>query len=321
METVTPPPEDYELHLLTEWGEPGDGPRRRKAAILSFVIHLVFILVLSLVSERLFAPAAFQDQLSFVTPLIFPLTHLTQKDPNTNKLSKEFDVAASVPRPRVQLPGGAVGPPPVRQFHPTETPKPLAPLPEPPKVETPVIHTDLPAIVQPQIQAVARPPAQSPFENPPTQPAYDPGKGLPLPKATDAIHGVPAGRGEGGSGVAANQSASPSAQDSSMLLLSDPKGVDFKPFIAAVQARVNHFWQSMLPGIRVSSSGRVSVKITIDQSGRVSNVSYALPSGLTALDRAAIAAISASTPLPPFPKGFNDPTVSLQINFSYNVSR
>jgi TonB family protein len=212
----------------------------------------------------------------------------------------------------------------VREFHPTEppqAPKPLEPLPEPPKLEAPVIHTDLPAVMQPQLQAVQRPAAPSPFENPPTQPAYDPGRVLPVPKVADAIRGVPGGQGQGGSGAAANLGPSPNSQDSSMQLLSDPKGVDFKPYLSALQARVNRYWQAMLPGIRVASSGRVSLQITIDQSGRVINPKYVAQSGLGNLDRAAMAAISASTPLPPFPKGFIDPTITLQLNFSYNLSK
>ena len=47
----------------------------------------------------------------------------------------------------------------------------------------------------------------------------------------------------------------------------------------------------------------------------------ASPSGADALDRAAIAAISASNPFPPLPAEFKGDRVVLQFNFAYNMPR
>ena len=44
-----------------------------------------------------------------------------------------------------------------------------------------------------------------------------------------------------------------------------------------------------------------------------------MPSGTEALDRAAVAGISASNPFPPLPSEFRGDQIRLQLAFSYNV--
>src|ERR1022692_3813291 len=144
METVVQPPADVELNLLTEWGDPSSGPRTRNAAILSVVVHAVIIVTLALlppvVSQR---PPERAQVHRTITPLIEPPTELTQKAPNTGKISKEFNAAEVEARPRIQIPAAvpstsrpraerAAAPLPAM---PAPKPTPAAPLPEPPKVE------------------------------------------------------------------------------------------------------------------------------------------------------------------------------------------
>ena len=78
METVVQPPADAELNLLTDWGDAGAGSRTRKAAALSILAHITAIAALAVLPASLLSPppqrAAFQQ----VTPLIEPLTELTQ---------------------------------------------------------------------------------------------------------------------------------------------------------------------------------------------------------------------------------------------------
>jgi outer membrane biosynthesis protein TonB len=47
----------------------------------------------------------------------------------------------------------------------------------------------------------------------------------------------------------------------------------------------------------------------------------ATPSGFDALDRAAVASISASNPFPPLPLEFAGAEIRLQLVFSYNMPR
>ena len=109
-----------------------------------------------------------------ITPLIDPLTELTQKAPNTGKVNKEFNAAEIEPRPRVRIPAPCP-PPPKPQPRakpnpsmPAPKPAPPTPLPEPPKVDPAKAppKTDLPQMPAPpipQIQPVEKP--KLAFEN------------------------------------------------------------------------------------------------------------------------------------------------------------
>ncbi len=85
-----------ELQLLMDWGE--DRSRVRSARVTSIAVHVVAIVALVLAPRSLVQPP---PQLArHVTPLIEPLTELTQKAPNKGKISKEVTVESSWPRPR-----------------------------------------------------------------------------------------------------------------------------------------------------------------------------------------------------------------------------
>jgi TonB family protein len=67
--------------------------------------------------------------------------------------------------------------------------------------------------------------------------------------------------------------------------------------------------------------GKVGLIFIITKSGGVSHVTWAYQSGADALDRAAVAAISASNPFPPLPAEFKGDKVMLQLNFAYNMPK
>ena len=77
METVGPPPPDAELHLLTEWGDPSDRPRQRRAGVISVLLHGAVILALLLAPATVFEGPrnAFSEG---ITPLIAPYSKLTK---------------------------------------------------------------------------------------------------------------------------------------------------------------------------------------------------------------------------------------------------
>jgi TonB family protein len=66
-------------------------------------------------------------------------------------------------------------------------------------------------------------------------------------------------------------------------------------------------------------TGRVQLQFAIDRDGSVPKLVIAMESGTEALDRAAVAGVSASTPFPPLPSGFQGNQVRLQLTFSYNI--
>ena len=344
METVVLPPSDVELNLLTEWGDPNSHSRTQKAAIVSVLVHVAAIMTLALLPESFYqvAPRPIQEIHRVITPLIEPLTDLTQKAPNTGKVNKEFNSAAIEPRPRVRVPAPAPSTPkPVAARQavipaaPAPKPEPAVPLPEPPKVEAVVKEPPLPPM--PQIQTVEKP--KLAFENVPgPPPPVAPGKSaIPIPGNAvsetlrqagrpGAVAGQAVGEmgnpGPGGAGASVNLPASPGAPASQLQLLSDPMGVDFKPYLIRVLASVKLHWMAVLPeSVRFGRRGTVAIQFSIARDGNVPRLVIASASGTEALDRAAVAGISASQPFPPFPPEFKGDKIVLQFNFAYNMPK
>ncbi|MBZ5584981.1 MAG: hypothetical protein LAQ30_22780 [Acidobacteriia bacterium] len=88
----------------------------------------------------LVGPTAQVVETRIVTPLIEPpLSEPTQKAPNKGKINKEFDIAATQPRPRIKIPPAAPAGGHPQPFQPVPQPAPPAPkpiaLPEPPKIQ------------------------------------------------------------------------------------------------------------------------------------------------------------------------------------------
>jgi len=77
----------------------------------------------------------------------------------------------------------------------------------------------------------------------------------------------------------------------------------------------------MPESVKLGRHGKVGLLFAIVKSGSVSKVTYAFQSGADSLDKAAIAAISASNPFPPLPAEFKGDRVVLQLNFAYNVPK
>jgi protein TonB len=326
METIDPSPSDTEIHLLTEWGDPSDRPRGRRAAVLSMLIHVVVVAAVVLAPAALWEPPQLTDA-PLVTPLVAPLTALTQTDPNKGKLNKEFDVAASAPRPRIQISPGAGQP---RPFNPPPPPTPPAPapkpitLPEPPKVEDKAGKADVPQLSQvlpPRIEPVERP--KLVLEDPGAPKEIQPGQGRPLPKATveEAIRGAMGGGATGrAGGLGLDLPTSNGLQPNNMQLLSDPMGVDFKPYLAQVLASVKRYWMAIWPeAARAGRSGKVVIQFSIDRFGTVPKLVIASGSGAPPLDNAAVAAISGCVPFPSLPKAYKSDLIKLQLNFAYNM--
>jgi TonB family protein len=347
------PPSDVELNLLTEWADPNSHSRTQKAAIASVVVHAVVILTIASLPASVYQSAPRQPVAvghRVITPLIEPLTEMTQKAPNTGKVNKQFNAAEIEPKPEVRVPA----------LLPTTTRKPVAArqavipsmpgpkpasaapaLPEPPKIDAATKEppkTDLPqmpASPVPQIQAAEKP--KIAFENlsaPP--PPMSPGKSaIPMPgnAVADAIR--QAGRpgaagglvvGDSGSvgpgGASLNLPPTPGSPASQLQLLSDPMGVDFKPYLIRVLASVKLHWLAVIPeSVRYGRRGTVAIQFSIARDGNVPRLVIASASGTEALDRAAVAGISASQPFPPFPPDFKGDKIVLQFNFAYNAPK
>jgi protein TonB len=326
METVGKPPVDAELHLLTDWSDPARRTRTGQAAVISVLVHIAGIVFLIAVPESIMQPPFRRTMEAVVTPLIEPLSLLTQKDPNTGKVDKQFNATHIEPRPRIHLPPAPpAAPPPQRQAAtpapPTPKPAQAVALPEPPKVE---LNNETPKLTlpvgPPQIQAVEKPQpgfedVTAPHQVPPDQRVLP----IPGPSVENAIRGVLHSGGASNPGMAP---AGPPATAELPQLLSDAQGVDFRPYLARVLASVKSRWFAIMPdAVRQGRTGKVGVQVVIPRDGGLGKVVFVGTTGVAALDNAAIAAISAASPFPPLPPAFKGAEIRVQINFAYNVKK
>jgi len=311
----------------------------------SLVVHVVLIagaLGLASIPTSPRPVPEIRVDLSKAVHLTVPrLQQLTQKEPNRGEVPKEVNVEGLLAPPTVQQ----HIPRPPRVFRAPAAPAVPTPpqlLPELPKIEAQV----KPPANIPQFGTPQAPPPKTQSEQPPKLAFETPGQngvavqrapGTPRitpPKTSvdDAIRNVVHGAGQGG-GISVgdedqiptiadqlHQVPSPASVQSSLQLLSDPQGVDFKPYLIRILATVRRNWLAIIPeSARLGRRGKVLLQFIVDKNGTVPKLVIAMPSGADALDRAAVAGISASVPFPPLPSEFKGSEVRLQFAFAYNM--
>jgi TonB family protein len=342
MEAVEQPQNAEELRLLLDWDTKADHRRWRRAGEISLGIHILAILSLLLVPREVFHP---NTTAHHITPLIAPPLELTQRDPNRRKISKEFNVEALQPRPRIQIPPSppsTTRPKAPALSMPARRPSVPAALPEPPRIETASrgAAANLPG---PGTLDAPAPPVQIQAEEQPKLTLENPGgrgggstHGLgkvapPTSSVAEAMrslaHGGSGGMvvgdvglGEGGIGESRNQPPSPGKQGSNLELLSDPMGVDFRPYLLQILSTVRRNWFAVMPeSAKLGKRGTVAIQFAIAKTGSVTKVVFATNSGTDAFDRAAVASISMSNPFPPLPSEYRGGIVRLQFTFLYNA--
>lgn len=339
-------------NFLLDWRESADSHRYWRAAIGTLIVHagilaLVFLLA-SLSGPAVKNGTEIVPDFRQAVHLILP-QDLTQKAPNKGKVAKEVDVEDLKPRPASQerLPPK----PAARAFKPPN-PRPPGPeqstvtphIAEPPKIDTPLTAQNTapapPALSgtpkappPPQIQPVEQPKLafETPGQNGPSETKGQAKLSPPKTSVQDVVHEM--ARGGGGQGnvavgdleqppdlpSSAQRPTLPGQTGSSLELISDPLGVDFKPYLMRILALVRQNWFAVIPeSARLGNRGLVQLQFIIDRTGQVPKLVIATPSGSQALDKAAVAAISASVPFPPLPNDFKGQQVRLQFAFKYN---
>jgi TonB family protein len=99
-------------------------------------------------------------------------------------------------------------------------------------------------------------------------------------------------------------------------------GVDFRPYLIQILATVRRNWYAVMPEVaRLGRQGKVVIQFAINRDGSVPKLVIVSPSGTEALDRAAVAGISASNPFPPLPAEYRGLQIRLQFTFLYNMPR
>ncbi len=349
VEAHPPEPSELEPHLLVDWNASGSTRTPLSVTALgSILIHLLVFGVI-MVAPALPGPGRvpFERQTIDVrkaTPLFLPPELLTQKAPNQREVSKNLDLAGLIAKPDVKTAPSASAFKVPRKFEP---PPVSAPRNEPARTldiaklePAPTLQTQNPPAIGTSQQALAvnlpppPPPVDKPklaFETPGSQSGSKTGRGglLEGPRSTVDDAGKKAMRAGGSVSISENDLQMPGvspnlgAQNrgaSALELLSDPMGVDFRPYLIRVLAVVRHNWFLNLPeGARMGMRGRTVVQFIINKDGFVPKAVVHMPSGSQPLDRAAISGISASNPFPPLPNEYKGDVLRLQLVFSYNM--
>lgn len=337
-------------HLLEQ-------PKRGTAVAGTIAVHL--LLAVAAINFPAFNPPPrpaplLNASLERVTPLVAP-PRMTQRAPNAGKAAAEVNLEGLLSRPSTATPPpmqvGMTRPAAPKVFQAPPSPVSAPPAPRP-MIEAPGIDDQsqqarsLPALGNstvatlpppPQIEVQERP--KLAFEKPGSNTGNNMGSGMgagriPRPEASTVeaaarhvARGGGAGlvvgdigEGAGGLGASLNLPNAPLRNGSSLELLSDPMGADFKPYLIRILSSVRRNWLAVLPeSARLGRRGKVLIQFAIDRSGAVPKLVIATPSGTEAFDRAAVAGISASNPFPPLPDEFKGPQVRLQFTFLYNI--
>lgn len=335
-----------ELQLLLEWLKAGRTPRWRASMGTSVCLHiLVFALGTRMTSFVHLESRRERISSVKVTPLYLPPDLLTQRAPNRGQVSKQIDLAGLTTPQKGQRRVVAPAPGDVRRL---EIPREKATdrqKPEPPRItaEAPKVNQvdQAPSLPQGTPDAIIAQAPPSPAL--PQLPAASPGIAEPAPDASrrwappknsvqDVIRSMAHDSNSSHlqiSDEGSNQSLptapgrqpNPGHLGSAIELKSDPQGADFRPYLAQILAIVKRNWFSVLPeSARLGVlRGHTVLQFVVNQDGSIPKLVIASPSGLDPLDRAAVAGLSMSNPLPPLPKDFKGPFIRLQFSFNYNL--
>jgi TonB family protein len=321
-------------HLLIQLQDDLSRSRRREAAWISIITHLVLI-ILVVNFERL------EKYIPFWHPaVVLPSQNVNNKDvtflalppdmqklqrkPNTNVMSDKDRIATSR-HPELDAKE-------LRKI--LATPPPGAPAPSGPRMQQPAAQQ--PAVTAQNQQP--QPSQQAPQSNSPNQMAQlqVPAK----PNVSDdfrkyagsmsagsaiqeATRGAAARRGGGGGqeGDFGLGTGAHGRQLGALEILSDTQGVDFGPYLQRILQEVKDNWYRLIPESAEMKKGKLSIEFAITKDGQVAGMKLVATSGDPPLDRAAWGGITASNPFPPLPTDFKGPYLALRFRFFYNPDK
>ena len=329
-----------EVSLVIDWEKGWNRPKPWYSALGSLLAHALIAAVFLLMPATDYNTPELPrglDVRKSVT-LVVPADVLTQKAPNVNKPAEKLDLAGLMSSPRVKPSPKAFNTPPPPAPTPAITmpveanldPAPkiaqnLPPLlgsaantqqppPPPPSSEQPKLAFETPGSVTGTLKGQIQVPAPMSIAEAAkaaSRTAAATSSGIVIGDLSgDPTPGIPALPGTQGK------------TGNSLELLSDPMGVDLKPYLIRVLAAVRRNWFSVMPeSAHMGMRGRTTIQFAIARNGSVPKLVIHFPSGSEHLDRAAVAGISASNPFPPLPAEFRGNQIRLQLVFAYNMPR
>jgi TonB family protein len=313
-------------HLLIQLQDDLARSRRREAAWISIIVHLILIVLLAKLDMfEKYLPwhsavvAKNMTNGKDLTFLELPSDLQKVPKPNTNIASDKNRVAMSR-HPQLDVkelrkilatpPPGAPGSsgPPMAQ--PPQSSAGFAenqPAPQPQPAPNPQIA---------QLQTPATPNVKSEFSK------Y--AGSMSAGKAIEEAARAAARPGSGGQGTGGDFGLGTGAhgrQVGNLEVLSDTMGVDFGPYLQRVLHDVRENWYRAIPESAWAKHGNLIIEFAITKDGKVAGMKLVAPSGDIPLDRAAWAGIAASDPFPPLPTEFGGQYLALRFRFFYNPTK
>jgi len=317
-------------HLLIQLQDDLQRSRKREAAWISVIVHLLVFMVLVYlpwiqknVWHHVVVVPVDTSQNKNLTYLALPpdAQKLTRR-PNTNIASDKNRIATSrhpeldpkeLRKVLATPPPGAPGmtAPRTPQQPPQATAQNQPPAPQQGQQQTP----------RPQFQSDQTAQLQMPARPNNTFSKYGGGvtAGSAIQQATQA---AAANRGGGGQeGDFGLGTGAHGRQLGNLEVLSDTQGVDFGPYLQRILQEVRENWYRAIPESAEMKKGKLQIEFAITKDGKVADMRLTAGSGDIALDRAAWAGISASNPFPPLPTDFTGPYLALRFRFYYNPDK
>jgi len=312
-------------HLLIQLQDDLARSRRREAAWISIIVHLVLIVLLakmdffekylpwhSVVAVK--KPTNVKD----ITFLDLPpdLQKLQPKrntniasDKNRTAMTRHPDLDVKELRKSLATPPpGAPGSnaPPAAQQQPQSSAGLAQNQAQPQQAPNPQIA---------QLQTPAKPNIQNEFK----KYAGSMSAGSAIQEAARGSKST--GVQQGGGGDFGLGTGAKGRQMGNLDVLSDTMGVDFGPYLQRVLHDVKQNWYNAIPESAQMKKGKLSIEFAITKDGKVAGMKLAATSGDVPLDRAAWAGITASDPFPPLPSEFGGQYLALRFTFFYNPSK
>jgi TonB family protein len=313
-------------HLLIQLQDDLTRSRRREAAWISIIVHLLLIVFLAKIDffEK-YLPwhtVVARQNLSTGKDLTFlelpPDLQKLQKRPNTNIASDKNRIAMTrhpeldIKELRKSLaspPRGAPG---------ASTPQIEQPQPKSSggfQQNEPVQAQQAPNPQVAPLQTPAAPNIRNEFK----KYAGSMSAGSAIEEAARGSKSVGGQQGTGGDfglGTGAH-----GRQMGNLEVLSDTMGVDFGPYLQRVLHDVRQNWYTAIPESAQMKHGNLIIEFAITKDGKVAGLKQVTSTGDIPLDRAAWAGITASDPFPPLPTEFGGQYLALRFRFFYNPTK
>jgi TonB family protein len=314
-------------HLLIQLQDDLARSRRREAAWISIIVHLVLIILIFNFGrlEKWFPwmhsvvavarPATSGKDITFLD-----LPPDLQKAPRKpSNVVSDKDRVATTKHPELDLkelrkalatpPPGAPGMQAPAAQQPSAQARPQVAQNQP---QQPAQQPNQPIA---QLQSPAKPNIENEFSK---YAGMSPGSAVQqAARAVAAGHAnQPGEAGDFGLGTGAH-----GRQVGNLEILSDTMGVDFGPYLQRVLHDVRQNWYIAIPPSAEMKHGSLVIEFAITKDGKVAGMRLVQSAGDVPLDRAAWAGIVASDPFPPLPSEFGGQYLSLRFRFFYNPTK